>query len=549
MIGRYDDEVSRWGIPPEPVELNERARDFLTEKIGPPRDTAPVTRKHIEVPASRLDTDDLRSLAIVVGDGDVATGDDERLAHGGGFSYLDLLEHRGASPRVPDAVVFPQSHAVVCKLLEFCEQRSIAVVPFGGGTSVVGGVRPETGNHAAVIAVSFDNMADLIDVDDVNMTATMGPGITGPTLERLLKTRGFTLGHFPQSWERASIGGYVATRSAGQASAGYGRSDEMVERLTVACVNREFVLGRAPGSAAGPDLRQLFIGSEGTLGLITEVTLRIRRLPNEARLEGVMFPSYEAGLEAFRELVARRATADVMRLSDPEESLTNLTMTTEGAKASALSSYLKLRKVAGGSLAIFSWEGTHTQVGARRDESWRVLRKFGAVSLGAAVGKGWDHGRFSGPYLRDELLDRGYLVETIETATGWRELPELRRSVAEALRNALPDDGPGPWVMSHLSHVYETGGSLYVTIIANRDDEDAVVQWQRAKTAASEAIVAANATITHHHAVGRDHAPWLAAEIGSDGVALLAAIKLELDPTGILNPGVLIPVQGAGTRT
>ncbi|NQU37195.1 MAG: FAD-binding oxidoreductase [Actinobacteria bacterium] len=543
MIGRYDDEVSRWGVPPEPIELSDRAREFLTQRVGPPRDTQPVVRRKIDVPASRIDVDDLRSLAIVVGDGDVSTGDDDRLAHGGGFSYLDLLAHRGEHPLVPDAVVSPKSHDVVRRLLEFCEQRSIAVIPFGGGTSVVGGVRPETGRHVAVIAVSFDNMADLIDVDDVNMTATMGPGITGPTLERLLKTRGFTLGHFPQSWERASIGGYVATRSAGQASAGYGRSDEMVERLKVACVDRDFTLGRAPGSAAGPDLRQLFIGSEGIFGLITEVTLRIRRLPNETRLEGVMFPSYESGLDAFRELVARRATADVMRLSDPEESLTNLTMATDGAKASALNSYLKLRKVNAGSLAIFSWEGTHTQVGARRDEAWRVMRKFGAVSLSATVGKGWEHGRFSGPYLRDALLDRGYLVETLETATGWRELPELRRSVTEAIRNALPDDGPGPWVMSHLSHVYETGGSLYITIIANRDDDNAVAQWQRAKTAASEAIVAAQATITHHHAVGRDHAPWLTEEIGESGVELLAAIKRELDPTGILNPGVLIPVQ------
>lgn len=540
MIGRYDDEVSRWGVPPEPIELSDRARDFLTQRVGPPRDTPQVVRKRIEVPASRMDVDDLRSLAIVVGDADVTTGDDARLAHGGGFSYLDLLEHRGQHPLVPDAVVTPKSHEVVRKLLEFCEQRSIAVIPFGGGTSVVGGVRPETGNHGTVIAVSFDNMADLIAVDDVNMTATMGPGITGPTLERLLKTRGFTLGHYPQSWERATIGGYVATRSAGQASAGYGRSNEMVERLKVACVNRDFSLGRAPGSAAGPDLRQLFIGSEGILGLITEVTLRIRRLPNETRLEGVMFPSYEAGLDAIREMVARRATADVMRLSDPEESLTNLTMATDGAKASALNSYLKLRKVAGGSLAIFSWEGTHTQVGARRDESWRVMRKFGAVSLGAAVGKGWEHGRFSGPYLRDALLDRGYLVETLETATGWRELPALRSSVTKAIRDALPGNGPGPWVMSHLSHVYETGGSLYITIIANRDDEDAVAQWQRAKAAASDAIVAAKATITHHHAVGRDHVPWMAAEIGSDGMELLAAIKQELDPTGILNPGVLV---------
>ncbi len=543
MLGRYDDVVSRWGVPQEPVELSERARDFLTQHVGAPRSTPPTKRSVITVAPSRLTSDQLAALQALLDPSAVSTSDDDRLAHGGGFSYLDLVEHRGPNPLAPDAVVSPQSHDAVRALLTFCDQHDIAVVPFGGGTSVVGGVRPERGRHSAVIAVAFERMADLIEVDDVNMTARMGPGITGPTLERLLQARGFTLGHFPQSWERASIGGYVATRSAGQSSAGYGRSNEMVERLRVATVHSELELGRAPGSAAGPDLRQLFIGSEGILGIITEVTMRIRRLPAETRFEGVMFPTYEAGLKAFRELVVRRATADVMRLSDPQESLTNLTMATDGAKASALDGYLKLRRVAGGSLAIFSWEGSRTQVGSRRDESWRVMRKFGAVSLGATVGKGWEHGRFSGPYLRDALMDYGYLVETLETATGWRELPALRDAVTDAIRAALPDDGPGPWVMSHLSHVYETGGSLYVTIIANRDDADAVSQWQRAKQAASEAIVAAEATITHHHAVGRDHAPWLAAEIGAQGVELLAAIKKELDPNAILNPGVLIPVE------
>jgi alkyldihydroxyacetonephosphate synthase len=287
-------------------------------------------------------------------------------------------------------------------------------------------------------------------------------------------------------------------------------------------------------------LRQLFIGSEGILGIITEVTMRIRRQPREKRYEGVMFPTYEDGLRAFREMVSRRATADLMRLSDPEETLTNLTMATEGLKATALNRYLKLRKVAGGSLAIFGWEGNRTQIGSRRDETWRVLRANGAVSLGKQVGNGWEHSRFAGPYLRDTLLDNGYLVETLETATGWNELPHLRDTVTAALKGALGGDGPGPWVMSHLSHVYDTGGSLYVTVVAERDQNDPVGQWQAAKVAACDAIVAAGATITHHHAVGRDHAPWLAAEVGDNGIELLRAIKAHLDPDDTLNPGALL---------
>ena len=540
MIGSYDEVTARWGNPDKPVTLSDGAISFLTDRVGPPRRTPAVSRLDIVVAPTELDDQTRAQLISVLGPDGLSVDADTRLAHSGGFSYLDLVERRGKSPSVPDAVAFPASHEQVQDLIGTCVQLNLAIVPFGGGTSVVGGVRPERGPHAGVIAVSFDNMADVIGIDDVDMTVTVGPGITGPTLERLLGVRGLTLGHFPQSWERATIGGYVATRSSGQASAGYGRSDEMVERLRVATPRGEFRLGRAPGSAAGPDLRQLFIGSEGILGIITEVTMRIRRQPREKRYEGVMFPTYEDGLRAFREMVSRRATADLMRLSDPEETLTNLTMATEGLKATALNRYLKLRKVAGGSLAIFGWEGNRTQIGSRRDESWRVLRANGAVSLGKQVGNGWEHSRFSGPYLRDTLLDNGYLVETLETATGWNELPHLRDAVTAALKGALDGDGPGPWVMSHLSHVYDTGGSLYVTVVAKRDNNDPVGQWQAAKVAACDAIVAAGATITHHHAVGRDHAPWLAAEVGDNGIELLRAIKAHLDPDDTLNPGSLL---------
>ncbi len=540
MIGSYDEVTARWGNPDKPVTLSDGAISFLTDRVGPPRRTPAVSRLDIVVAPTELDDQTRAQLISVLGPDGLSVDADTRLAHSGGFSYLDLVERRGKSPSVPDAVAFPASHEQVQDLIGTCVQLNLAIVPFGGGTSVVGGVRPERGPHAGVIAVSFDNMADVIGIDDVDMTVTVGPGITGPTLERLLGVRGLTLGHFPQSWERATIGGYVATRSSGQASAGYGRSDEMVERLRVATPRGEFRLGRAPGSAAGPDLRQLFIGSEGILGIITEVTMRIRRQPREKRYEGVMFPTYEDGLRAFREMVSRRATADLMRLSDPEETLTNLTMATEGLKATALNRYLKLRKVAGGSLAIFGWEGNRTQIGSRRDESWRVLRANGAVSLGKQVGNGWEHSRFSGPYLRDTLLDNGYLVETLETATGWNELPHLRDAVTAALKGALDGDGPGPWVMSHLSHVYDTGGSLYVTVVAKRDNNDPVGQWQAAKVAACDAIVAAGATITHHHAVGRDHAPWLAAEVGDNGIELLRAIKAHLDPDDTLNPGALL---------
>ncbi|MEI6620533.1 MAG: FAD-binding oxidoreductase [Actinomycetes bacterium] len=540
MIGRYDDTVARWGVAPKPVEVSPRALEYLAEYVGESTPRPATGRANLHVAPSALDADVRERIARIVGDDAVVVDDDTRLAHAGGFAYSDLMQRRGTGTKVADAVVYPTTHDEVQLLLGVASEANVAVVPFGGGTSVVGGVRAEAGGRAGVIAIAFDRMASMIALDDVNMTATVGPGMTGPTLERLLRTRGLTLGHFPQSWERASIGGYVATRSAGQNSAGYGRSNDMVERLRVATPRGEFRLGRAPGSAAGPDLRQLFIGSEGAFGIVTEVTLRIRRNPAVKRYEGVIFPTYEAGLGAMREMVVRQARADMMRLSDPEETRTNLTMAVDGLKASALDGYLSARRVADGSLAILGWEGSRVQVSAHRDESWRAVRKFGGVSLGQMIGDGWEHSRFSGPYLRDTLMDAGYLVETLETATGWRELPALRDAVFEALRGQLSDGGPGPLIMSHLSHVYETGGSLYVTVVARADAADPVGQWHRAKTAACDVLVANGATITHHHAVGRDHQPWMVNEVGQSGVDLLEAIKAYLDPHSILNPGVLI---------
>lgn len=499
----------------------------------------------VELPPSRLDPDALALLRSAVGETAVRDDREARLEHVGGLSYVDLLRQRaGDVADAPDVVAYPASHDDVVRLLRTCEQLDLAVVPFGGGTSVVGGLRGAPGGHRGLVSVAFTRMANLIDVDATSCLARVGPGITGPVLEPLLAEHGLTLGHLPQSWARASIGGYVVTRSAGQASSGYGRIDEMVESMTVATPRGSLTLGRAPASAAGPDLRQLFMGSEGTLGIVTEVTLRVRHLPGAARYEAAMFPSYEQGIGAFRDLTQAGLNADVMRLSDEEETVANLGLSgPTGFVGSAFNSYLRARKVDKGAMAILGWEArSKDALAARRTAGWDLLREHGAVSLGRRVGESWRHGRFSGPYLRDRLMDDGYLVETLETATTWRQLFALHTTVLETLTTALAKpDRPGPYVMSHVSHVYESGASLYFTVLAGADDERPVEQWQSAKQAVSAAISATGATISHHHGVGVDHEPWMVNEIGETGVAILRAVKQELDPAGILNPGKLIP--------
>jgi len=535
---------ARWGTPEHPVQLTPGAREFLSTRVGEPSDRPAAHIGDVVLDPPSLPAAARSALVSELGESFVSSERSRRLRHIGGASLIDYVRRREGGPiDAPDAVVQPATHDEVLAVLRICSQHSVAVVPFGGGTSVVGGVEPDRGEHVAVVALALDRMDDLLEVDEQSQLARVQPGLTGPVLERLLESRGLMWGHLPQSWQRATIGGYLATRSAGQASTGYGRSDDNVESLVIATPTGTVRLGRAPSSAAGPDLQQVFLGSEGTLGIITEAQLRVRRLPRYRRYEAVMFPDFERGTQAFRELSQSGLSATVMRLSDPAETSANLAMSgPTGFTADMLDRYLRLRGVDDACLAILGWEGvSDREVRARREAALGVLRRFGAVRLGDRVGATWREHRFSGPYLRDALLDDGYIVETLETATTWTGLADLHDSLAEAITSSLTGpEGSTPYVMAHVSHVYEAGASLYVTVIAQAE-QDREEQWRRAKQAAGDAIAAGGATITHHHAVGVDHRPWMEAEIGPEGIAILRSVKKTVDPSGIMNPGKLLP--------
>lgn len=522
------DTVARWGAPGPGIP--ESLHVFLDERgMGAVTPRPAVDLASLPIRAPRIPAEQLADLGCPV-----QTDDLVRLRCSGGFSFLDLCRRRWPSAEIPvvDAVAQPGSHDEVREILSVAARHGWVVVPFGGGTSVVDGVNV---NERLTVGVAFWRMNDVHVLDADSGEVRVGPGITGPELERWLEARGFTWGHIPQSWERATVGGYVVTRSAGQTSTGYGRADATVTSLRVAAPRADFALGRAPGTAAGPDLKEVFLGSEGTLGIVTEIGLRVRPVPEKRHYEGLLFPTFAAGTRAFRELAHQRSVADIMRLSDADESAVNLAMSSlGGVKKQAFDRYTALRGVAGGCLAIVGWEGPADVVAARRRHAHKVFRRFGGVGLGTAVGHSWEKNRFAAPYLRDDLLDAGYLVETLETANEWSQLQQTYDAVRGGLRKELGE----PLIGTHLSHVYPTGASLYFTVICPLA-EDPVAQWQSAKRAATDALVATDATITHHHSVGRDHAPWLAAEIGESGVDLLGAIKAHLDPDGLLNPGVL----------
>jgi alkyldihydroxyacetonephosphate synthase len=380
-----------------------------------------------------------------------------------------------------------------------------------------------------------------VALDAESRTVTVGGGLRAPALERELARHGLTLGHYPQSFEYVSLGGCAATRSAGQASSGYGAIERMVVGLRMTAPAGELELAPLPASAAGPSLRQTLVGSEGTLGVITELALRVREAPRELIYEGVFFEDFAGGVQALRELAQCGATPDLARLSDQPETRMSLALAGSGGVKGALGRlYLGARGYRDGCLAIVGFEGERDEVAARRRRALAALRAHGGLVVGRSPGAAWRHGRFAAPYLRDELLTRGVMVETLETATQWSNLRRLHRAVGEAIERALRDGGTPGLVMCHVSHLYETGASLYFTFVARQREDDPIAQWRAVKRAASDAIVAGGGTITHHHAVGRDHAPWMRDEVGDAGLSALRALKAELDPGGVMNPGKLL---------
>jgi alkyldihydroxyacetonephosphate synthase len=520
-----------WGDPALAKPLPAGIRSLLEQALGVSAVTVPAAgRDEVELSPSALTPEHRDGLAAVVGEGFLRTGDHDRLPYAGGKSTPDLLRRKQIQQDAPDAVIMPGSEDEVAAILDYCSAHRIAVVPFGGGTSVVGGLDPIRGGFDAVVTLDLRRFDALHWLDDISGEAELGAGVTGPEAERLLGERGFSLGHFPQSFLFASIGGFAATRSSGQNSAGYGRFNDMVRGMHVITPAGSLDLGRAPASAAGPDLRELFCGSEGVFGVITRVRVRVHPVPESVRYEAWSFPDFATGAAALRTVVQTGTGATVLRLSDEVETGVSL----------ATAHSIGEQSVTGGCLAITVFEGTPAHAESRHAETRSLIEANGGTSLGEEPARAWEHGRFDAPYLRDSLLSAGALCETLETATTWSNVPTLKAAVTEALTSALSASGTSALVMCHISHVYPTGASLYFTVVAGQRG-DVAQQWHAAKVAACDAIVACGGTITHHHAVGADHRPWMTAEIGELGAHVLRAVKQTLDPAGILNPGKLIP--------
>lgn len=542
-----------WGDASKRYSLEQSPRfwPFLEAQIGPlaEQPVRPVSRDAIVLPESRLSPDDRTALQMILGRDGLSVESTDRLLHAYGKSYRDLVRlRRGEIPHPPDAVLWPRTHDEVQRLLDFAATRGWAVIPFGGGTSVVGGV--EVPAHLAdriFLSLDLARLNRVLEVDAVSRTARVEAGILGPDLEAALQAQGVTLGHFPQSFEFSTLGGWVATRSAGQQSTKYGKIEDMVAGMTVATPRGTLSVKALPARATGPDLNQVVVGSEGTFGVITEVTVRVQPIPARRDYRGVLLPSFERGIDLIRALVQAGLTPAVARLSDTAE--TEALMAMRKAPENTLKSFfekfvmrLLMRGPAAASpsrcLLILGYEGSPSDVLGDWERARELIREHEGLSTGNAPGVSWYRSRFELPYLRDTLLDHGVMVDTFETAAPWSRLNELYTTLRQATLDALEREAGRGHVMCHLSHAYPDGASLYFTFTAMQS-EDVLGQWQAVKRAATDAILAGGGALSHHHAVGLDHAPWLSQEIGETGLMVLDGIKQALDPGDCMNPGKL----------
>ncbi|MCY1495905.1 glycolate oxidase, subunit GlcD [compost metagenome] len=394
-----------------------------------------------------------------------------------------------------------------------------------------------------MLTLSLARMNRLLELDEESQIATFGPGANGPQVESQLRARGYTLGHFPQSWELSTLGGWVASRSSGQQSLRYGRIEQLFAGGTLETFAGPMELPTFPASAAGPDLREMVLGSEGRFGVISEVRVRVTRLAEQESFHAVFLPNWNQALKGIRSLAQARVPLSMLRLSNAIETETQLALAGHPGQIALLEKYLALRGAgAGKCMLTFGVTGNRAQNAASLRQARRLLKGFGGVFTGTLLGKKWEHNRFRFPYLRHALWSAGYVVDTLETATDWSNVDNLLDKIEASLRTGLKEEGERVHVFTHLSHVYGEGSSIYTTYVYRPGGSyaQALARWRKLKHAASEVIAQNRGTISHQHGVGRDHAPWLPVEKGPLGMAALRSLAQHFDPEGRLAPGVLL---------
>lgn len=523
-----------WGDSSVDYPLPDSALHYLQSLIGAaenPGDAA-LNETLGTVPDSRLP-----DHPLVNGDPLI------RLRHTRGQSLPDWIAlRRGRPGPVPDGVAYPTTEAEIVELLDLAVSNRASIIPYGGGTSVVGHINPQKTENP-VLTVDMSRMNRLIRFDKTSQLAVFGAGISGPDLEAHLRAKGFTLGHYPQSFELSTLGGWVATRSSGQQSLKYGRIEKMFSGGRLVSPQGILEIPSFPASAAGPDLREMVLGSEGRFGILTEITVRVTPLPEKEAFHGIFFPNFESGILAARQIVQSGTPLTMLRLSTPTETATTLALAGHENLIGLLEGVLSVRGLGFGKcLLLAGFSGDSMWIKTARKEVLEIAKKHDGVHVGRTFGEQWHKNRFRTPYLRNTLWEKGYAVDTLETAVDWNRVPDIINGIEGALHTALTDEGERVHAFTHLSHLYPYGSSIYTTYLFRlaSDPEENLNRWMKLKGAASQAVVSYGGTISHQHGIGCDHQPYVRLEKGELGMDALAALSKVFDPQGIMNPGKLI---------
>jgi alkyldihydroxyacetonephosphate synthase len=471
----------------------------------------------------------------------------ERVIHAYGKGFRDLFRmRRGLAEGAPDLVLYPENEHDVLMTLRAAARHDVVVIPFGGGSNIAGCLERSEARRMAA-SLDMTRMRRVLAVDVESFTARIEAGAFGPDLEEQLNGYGLTLGHFPDSFLHSTLGGWIATRSAGMQSDKYGKIEDMVIALRMVTPVGMLATRIVPKSSNGIDVNHLCIGSEGTLGVITEATMRVHPRPESRRTHGYLFPEFEAGIEAMHECVRKECVPSMLRLSDPDKTALSLAFKPPSSRLSQaatkiMKGYLKAKGFdSRACLMLTTFEGSKAGAVRQHSQVSRIYRHFGAVDLGPGSGKSFESTKYDFPHIRDFLLDRAITSDVSETSTVWSNLVPLYRATTTALRAAILESRVKPWVGCHISHTYQCGASLYLTFALKQQDGHEMQQYLHAKRAAQQSFIDHGATLSHHHAVGTEHLPWLTDDISPVGVMAVAAIKAGLDPDNIMNPGRLRP--------
>ena len=517
-----------WGFEGIEYPLHEPALRMLEERVGTGEKPKEVTLKRL---IKSLPEPKIKSFPHAT---DCPF---HRLTHSYGQSFPDWIKFKtGAFIRTPDLVCFPQTEEEIEEIVAKAKRQKIVLIPYGGGTSVLRHLEPPETDRP-VVTVDMKELKRIIDLDENSLLATVEAGITGPELERALNVKGFTCGHFPQSFELSTLGGWIATRSSGQFSLRYGKIEKILQGCKVITPTGTLKVNPYPASASGIELKNVVLGSEGRIGFITEATIRVWRLPEKEIVGVALLPSDEAGIELIKGLSQSGIPFTMLRLSLSKETESSMSLMAHKWWFKLLEGYLNLRRLpAKRCMLTYAISGHPKQVRLSLSYLKKEVKRFGGVVLGRLAGRRWLRDRFKLPYIRNTLWDLGYGVDTLETATVWSNVPRLTGIIERILEER------GAYAFSHLSHLYPTGSSIYTTFIfpLSKDPEENYHRWLNMKQKVSIAIVKNGGTISHHHGVGIDHAPYLPEEKGKIGIETITNIIKSLDPDRIMNPGKMV---------